>query len=113
MQITNKGRRQKAEGRRQKAEGRRQKAEGRRQKAEGRRQKAEGTKNSMEWVLLPTPETKKFGKTDDYRLLNQNIVFQANVKKTWEHNSPLPFLYLLPSECQDLCDSIALWKYTP
>jgi hypothetical protein len=79
----------------------------------GRRQKAEGKKKSMEWVLLPTPETNKFGKTDVYRLLNQNIVFQSNVKKTWEHNSLLLSIYLLPSECQDLCDSIALWNYTP
>jgi hypothetical protein len=84
-----------------------------RQKAKGRRQKTEGTKKSIEWVLLPTPERKKFGKTDVYRLLNQNIVFQSNVKKTWEHNSLLLSIYLLPCECQDLCDSIALWNYTP
>jgi hypothetical protein len=49
----------------------------------------------MEWVLLPTPERKKFGKTDDYRLLNQNILFQSHVFKTWEPKIPLPSIFCL------------------
>jgi hypothetical protein len=54
-----------------------------------------GKRTLCRGLLLPTPETKKFGKTDDYRLLNQNILFQSNVKKTWEHNSPLPSIFCL------------------
>jgi hypothetical protein len=51
----------------------------RRQETDGRRE--EGKNNSIECVLLPTPERKKFGKTDDYRLLNQNILFQSNFRR--------------------------------
>jgi hypothetical protein len=46
-------------------------------------------------LLLPTPETKKFGKTDDYPLLSQNILFPSHVFKTWEPNSPLPSIFCL------------------
>ena len=56
---------------------------------------AQGKKGTRTLVvgLKPTPERKKFGKRDHYRLLNQNILFQSHVFKTWEPSA----LYLLPS----------------
>jgi hypothetical protein len=38
---------------------------------------AEGQKKCELWVLPPTLERQKFGETDDYGLLNQNILFQS------------------------------------
>ena len=59
--------------------------------AEGKK----GKRTLWSGLLLPTPERKKFGKTDDSRLLNQNILFQSHVFKTWEYNSPVPSIFCL------------------
>ncbi len=55
-------------------------------KAEGRRQMAEGKKGERTLVVgfKPTPERKKFGKRDNHRLLNQDILLQSHVFKTCE-----------------------------
>lgn len=55
----------------------------------------EGKNNCMRVGLKPTPERKKFGYSRLSDIVNQNILFQSHVFKTWEHNSPLPSIFCL------------------
>ncbi len=75
-----------------------------------------GKKNSHPVGLKPTPERKKFGFIDDYRLLNQNILFQSHVFKTWEHKSPLPSIFCLLNSAKrwgSFVTTINVYCYSP